>query len=65
MAIVFFWTSLYHVPDVHLNLWVRAWRSTLFLEQLLNPAFKFNHIAQWNLFDFVNSYILKFPADDL
>ena len=24
-----------------------------------------NHMAQWNLFDVVNSVILKFPADDL
>ena len=25
----------------------------------------YNHMAQWNLFDVVNSVILKFPADDL
>ena len=27
--------------------------------------FAVNHMAQWNLFDVVNSVILKFPADDL
>ena len=26
--------------------------------------FQFDHMAKWNLFDVVNSVILKFPADD-
>ena len=25
----------------------------------------YDHMVQWNLFDVVNSVILKFPADDL
>ena len=35
--------------------------------RLKNPAeITFdNHMAQWNLFDVVNSVILKFSADDL
>ena len=28
-------------------------------------SFSFNYMVQWNLLDFVNSVILKFPADDL
>ena len=28
----------------------------------METAYIFNHMAQWNLFDVVNSVILKFPA---
>ena len=30
--------------------------------KMLMVIFLFNHFAQWNLFDVVNSVILKFPA---
>ena len=32
---------------------------------LKKNCFRFNHMAEQNLFDVVNNVILKFPADDL
>ena len=54
--------------------WKLCWNVTIFYRQDLASLFqvqeklkacsssKFNHLAQWNLFDVVNSVILKFPA---